>query len=100
MPTIIGQNCGSRCPLDEKPQYKSKLIIADGAVNHVLLLVSLGKTVDISELVGDIKWRRFELDKKARQAIQRFLGSVSQFMIVKHYLIFSFCRHLFERNPL
>ena len=34
---------------------KSKLIIANGTTNHVHLLVSLGKTVDVSELVGDIK---------------------------------------------
>lgn len=34
---------------------KSKLILANGTTNHVHLLVSLGKTVDVSELVGDIK---------------------------------------------
>ena len=34
---------------------KSKLIIAGGTTNHVHLLISLGKTIDISELVGDIK---------------------------------------------
>ena len=34
---------------------KSKLIIANGTTNHIDLLISLGKTVDISELVGDIK---------------------------------------------
>jgi putative transposase len=34
---------------------KSKLILANGTTNHVHLLVSLGKTIDISELVGDIK---------------------------------------------
>ena len=33
----------------------SKLILANGTTNHVHLLVSLGKTITISELVGDIK---------------------------------------------
>lgn len=34
---------------------KSKLILANGTTNHVHLLISLGKTMDISDLVGDIK---------------------------------------------
>ena len=34
---------------------KSKLILANGTTNHVHLLISLGKTIDISELIGDIK---------------------------------------------
>lgn len=34
---------------------KSKLILANGTTNHVHLLVSLGKTISISELIGDIK---------------------------------------------
>ncbi len=34
---------------------KSKLIIGNGTANHVHLLISMGKTVYISELVGDIK---------------------------------------------
>ena len=34
---------------------KSKLLLANGTANHVHLLVSLGKTISISELVGDIK---------------------------------------------
>ncbi len=34
---------------------KSKLILANGTMNHVHLLVSLGRTIAISELVGDIK---------------------------------------------
>ena len=33
----------------------SKLIIANGTANHVHLLISLGKKIDISELIGDIK---------------------------------------------
>jgi REP element-mobilizing transposase RayT len=33
----------------------SKLILANGTANHVHLLVSLGKTISMSELVGDIK---------------------------------------------
>jgi putative transposase len=34
---------------------KSKLILANGTANHVHLLISLGKIISISELVGDIK---------------------------------------------
>lgn len=33
----------------------SKLIIANGTANHVHLLISLGKKIDIPELIGDIK---------------------------------------------
>jgi putative transposase len=34
---------------------KSKLIIAGGTMNHIHLLISLARTMDISKLVGDIK---------------------------------------------
>lgn len=34
---------------------RSKLILANGTENHVHLLISLGKTLSISELTGDIK---------------------------------------------
>lgn len=34
---------------------KSKLIIANGTSNHIHLLISLGRTISISELIGDIK---------------------------------------------
>ncbi|MBL8180883.1 MAG: IS200/IS605 family transposase [Blastocatellia bacterium] len=34
---------------------KSKLIVGNGTMNHIHLLVSLGRTIDISELIGDIK---------------------------------------------
>jgi len=34
---------------------KSKLILANGTANHFHLLISLGKVISISELVGDIK---------------------------------------------
>ena len=33
----------------------SKLIVGGGTANHVHLLVSLGKKIDIPELIGDIK---------------------------------------------
>ena len=33
----------------------SKLIVAGGTANHIHLLVSLGKKIDIPELIGDIK---------------------------------------------
>ena len=39
----IVENCGS------------KLILANGTANHIHLLISLGKTTDISKLIGDIK---------------------------------------------
>lgn len=34
---------------------KSKLILANGTENHIHLLISIGKTLSISELIGDIK---------------------------------------------
>lgn len=34
---------------------KSKLILANGTQNHIHLLILLGKTISISELIGDIK---------------------------------------------
>lgn len=34
---------------------KSKLIIGNGTMNHIHLLVSIGRTIDISELIGDVK---------------------------------------------
>jgi putative transposase len=34
---------------------RSKLILANGTANHVHLLISLGRGVSISELIGDIK---------------------------------------------
>jgi len=34
---------------------KSKLLLANGTADHVHLLVSLGKTISISEMIGDIK---------------------------------------------
>ena len=33
----------------------SKLILANGTTNHVHLLISLGKVISVSELIGDIK---------------------------------------------
>ena len=33
----------------------SKLILANGTVDHIHLLISLGKQMDISKLIGDIK---------------------------------------------
>lgn len=34
---------------------RSKLIIANGTLDHIHLLISLGRTMGISELIGDIK---------------------------------------------
>ncbi|HMT08676.1 MAG TPA: IS200/IS605 family transposase [Pyrinomonadaceae bacterium] len=33
----------------------SKLIIANGTTNHIHLLISIGRSIGISELIGDIK---------------------------------------------
>lgn len=35
--------------------HNSKLIVANGTANHIHLLISLGKTIHISELIGHIK---------------------------------------------
>jgi putative transposase len=34
---------------------RSKLIAINGTANHIHMLISLGKTIDISELIGDLK---------------------------------------------
>jgi REP element-mobilizing transposase RayT len=34
---------------------KSKLLAANGTANHIHLLVSMGKNIELSDLVGDIK---------------------------------------------
>jgi len=34
---------------------KSKLILANGTWDHIHMLISLGKVIDISQLIGDIK---------------------------------------------
>lgn len=73
---IIDQNFGSYSFFDEKtadmiaPEIEndlfayihgivenngSKLIIANGTTNHVHLLISLGRKIDVGELIGDIK---------------------------------------------
>jgi REP element-mobilizing transposase RayT len=51
----------------------SKLIIANGTANHIHLLISLGKKVDIPELVGDIKRDSTSWIKKTRFRLQQFL---------------------------
>jgi putative transposase len=51
---------------------KSKLILANGTTNHVHLLVSLGKTIDISELVGDIKRDSSKWVKEKSKNFQNF----------------------------
>ena len=34
---------------------KSKLILVNGTTDHIHLLISLGKVISISDLIGDIK---------------------------------------------
>ncbi|HLL99801.1 MAG TPA: transposase [Pyrinomonadaceae bacterium] len=48
---------------------QSKLILANGTSNHIHLLISLGKSIDISKIVGDIKrdsssWIKTSGDKR------------------------------------
>ena len=50
----------------------SKLILANGTTNHVHLLVSLGKTITISELVGDIKRSSSNWIKKQNASFGNF----------------------------
>ncbi len=50
----------------------SKLIIANGTANHVHLLISLGKKVDIPELIGDIKRDSSSWIKKQDSAYSNF----------------------------
>lgn len=60
----------------------SKLIIADGTANHVHLLISLGKKVDIPELIGDIK-------RDSSSWIKKQDASFSNFYWQKGYGAFS-----------
>ncbi len=50
----------------------SKLIIANGTSNHVHLLISLGKKIDITELIGDIKRSSSGWIKKQDSAYSNF----------------------------
>jgi putative transposase len=51
---------------------KSKLILANGTTNHVHLLISIGKTLGISELIGDIKRDSSVWIKKQDSQFSRF----------------------------
>ena len=60
----------------------SKLIVAGGTANHIHLLVSLGKKVDIPELVGDIKrdsssWVKRQHESDANFCWQKGYGAFS-----------------------
>ena len=50
----------------------SKLIIANGTTNHIHLLISFGKKIDIPELVGDIKRDSSKWIKKNGQEFEKF----------------------------
>ena len=50
----------------------SKLIIANGTANHIHLLVSLGKKVDVPELIGDIKRDSSSWIKKQDSSFSNF----------------------------
>jgi putative transposase len=73
----------------------SKLITAGGTKNHVHLLVSLSKTISLSELVGDIKRDSSKWLKTKNAAFQGFYWQggygafsvgQSQFERVKDYI--------------
>ena len=51
---------------------KSKMIAANGTTNHIYLLVSLGETVDVSDLIGDIKRDSTKWIKKRGAQFQDF----------------------------
>jgi len=51
---------------------KSKLIVANGTENHIHLLISIGKTISISELVGDIKRDSSSWIKKQGKEFSQF----------------------------
>ena len=51
---------------------KSKLIIGGGTTNHVHLLISLGKVLSISELIGDIKRDSLSWIKKQDATFNQF----------------------------
>ncbi len=51
---------------------KSKLILANGTTNHVHLLISIGKTLSISELIGDIKRDSSSWVKKQDKVLSQF----------------------------
>ncbi len=51
---------------------KSKLIIAGGMPNHIHLLVSLPKKIDVPELIGDIKRDSSSWIKKQGTEFQNF----------------------------
>ena len=61
---------------------KSKLILANGTANHVHLLISLGKVLSISELIGDIK-------RDSSSWIKKQDASFSQFYWQEGYGAFS-----------
>ena len=50
----------------------SKLIIAGGTTNHIHLLISLGKVISISELIGDIKRDSSVWIKKQNEEFSKF----------------------------
>lgn len=73
----------------------SKLILANGTTNHVHLLISLGKSIDISEIVGDIKrgssvWIKTQGEKFADFYWQKGYGAFSigqsQAEVVTNYI--------------
>ena len=67
----------------------SKLIIANGTSNHVHLLISLGKKIDITELIGDIKRSSSGWIKNRIQLTVIFIGkkATARFQSDNHRLI-------------
>lgn len=51
---------------------KSKLLAANGTANHIHLLISMSKNIELSELVGDIKRDTSKWIKTKGSAFNRF----------------------------
>lgn len=51
---------------------KSRLIIVNGTMNHIHLLISLSKTISISELIGDVKRDSSNWIKKQNAKYSKF----------------------------
>ena len=72
--------------------HNSKLICANGTANHIHLLISLGKTIHISELIGHIKrsssaWlKQYDADFYWQEGYGAFSIAESQVQDVMHYI--------------
>ena len=54
--------------------HESKLITGNGTSNHVHLLISLGRTIDVSGLIGEIKRSTSLWIKTKDDRFENFIG--------------------------